>query len=81
MSLTGRLKTSKEELAWHKRHLPTCYCRKQMFLSDKGYFFCPSCGREVKLLAAGAELRKLNNMDLHRITIRKPFGKEYNGNA
>lgn len=53
-------------IVWLRRRRPLCSCDTFMF-TKQTHYLCPSCGKEVKHIAAGTDLKDLNKGDLRRI--------------
>jgi hypothetical protein len=65
-----------EEFSWFFVRPPICKCGVKMTLIEVGlphdsirYYMCFQCNIRVNLLAAGADVRRLNNFEKHRIKL------------
>ena len=65
-----------KEFQWFFTHPPICKCGVKMTLTEVGlphdsirYFMCYQCNIRVNLLAAGSNIRRLNNKDKHRVDL------------
>jgi len=64
--MSAKMNDQQFEYFWNRP--PLCSCGTVMTLENEVYR-CRQCGKQVKLLAARANLAALNTIDLHKVLL------------